>query len=202
MNLGFLFSLEVAFPAVLLLIFSSLFLLLGRSWRWMVLILTVQYLGVFLLITVNWPLPMAAVKLIAGWMSAALLGLGMHYSPEMWREVYFSPSGRFFRLLAAGLVGMVLFSVVPQVNVLLPAVPQYNSWGSLVLVGMGLLQIGLSAQPFRVVVGLLSVLSGFEIVYASVESSALVAGMLAGVHLGLALAGAYLLMAPALEEPV
>jgi len=42
-----------------------------------------------------------------------------------------------------------------------------------------------------VIVGLLTVLAGFEIMYAAVESSALVTALLAVVNLGLALAGAY-----------
>jgi hypothetical protein len=50
--------------------------------------------------------------------------------------------------------------------------------------------------------GLLTVLSGFEILYSAVEVSALVTGLLAGVNLGLALVGAYLLLAPTLEEEV
>ncbi len=67
-----------------------------------------------------------------------------------------------------------------------------NRMGSLLLAGMGLLQLGTSAQPFRVVLGLLTVLSGFEIIYAAVESSTLVAALLAAINLSLALTGAYL----------
>jgi hypothetical protein len=73
-------------------------------------------------------------------------------------------------------------------------------WGGLILIGIGLLHLGLTAQPLRVVLGLLTVLSGFEILYAAVESATLVAGLLAGVNLGLALVGAYLLVSPGLEE--
>jgi hypothetical protein len=57
---------------------------------------------------------------------------------------------------------------------------------------MGLLHLGISAQPFRVVLGLLTVLAGFEILYAAVESSTLVAALLSAINLSLALAGAYL----------
>jgi hypothetical protein len=48
--------------------------------------------------------------------------------------------------------------------------------------------------------GLLTVLSGFEILYAAVESSILITGLLAAVTLGLAVVGAYLLTAPTMEE--
>jgi hypothetical protein len=51
-----------------------------------------------------------------------------------------------------------------------------------------------------VTLGLLTVLGGFEIFYAAVEDSTLVTGLLAGVDLGLALLGAYLISLPVLGE--
>jgi hypothetical protein len=70
----------------------------------------------------------------------------------------------------------------------------------MILIALGLLHLGLTSQPFRVVLGLLTVLSGFEILYAAVESSILITGLLAAVTLGLAMLGAYLITAPTLEE--
>ena len=67
------------------------------------------------------------------------------------------------------------------------------AWGSLLLMGMGLLQLGTSATPLRVVLGLLTVLAGFEIIYAAVESSTLVAALLSTINLSLALTGVYML---------
>jgi hypothetical protein len=67
------------------------------------------------------------------------------------------------------------------------------AWGSLVLIGLGLLHLGITSDPFRVVLSLLSLMAGFEILYASVESSILVAALLAVVNLGLALTGAFFL---------
>jgi hypothetical protein len=46
---------------------------------------------------------------------------------------------------------------------------------------------------------LLTAFSGFEIIYAVIETSLLVTGLLAVVNLGLALVGAYLLIAPTME---
>jgi hypothetical protein len=66
--------------------------------------------------------------------------------------------------------------------------------------GLGMLHLGMTIQPFRVILGLLTVLSGFEALYAALESSILVAAMLATVNLGLALVGAYLLTARKAEE--
>jgi len=72
--------------------------------------------------------------------------------------------------------------------------------GALILIGLGLLHLGFTAVPFRIILALLTVLSGFEIIYAGVEKSTLVAGLLAGVNLGLAMVGAYLLVTSIGEE--
>ena len=72
--------------------------------------------------------------------------------------------------------------------------------GTIVLIGIGWLQLGSSDQVPRIVVGLLTVMAGFEVFYAAVEGSILVAGMLAVVTLGLGLVGAYLLTAAAPQD--
>jgi hypothetical protein len=110
--------------------------------------------------------------------------------------------GRLFHLFVAGIVVIIVITVVPRVNVIIPGIGLPVIAGSLILLGMGMLHLGMTAQPFRVILGLLTTLSGFEIVYAALESSVLVAAMLAVVNLGLALVGAYLLTtrAPEPEE--
>jgi hypothetical protein len=144
---------------------------------------------------------LALVKILAGWMTGVVLVISVMTSPGTWvEEERAQPSGVLFRLLAAGLVGMVIVSIAPKVAIWMPGVDPRQVWGGLILCGMGLLHLGLTAQPLRVVLGLLTVLSGFEILYAAVESSTLVAGLLAGVNLGLALVAAYLLAAPGMEE--
>jgi hypothetical protein len=64
----------------------------------------------------------------------------------------------------------------------------------LLLVGLGVLHLGMTLQPPRVVVALLTVLAGFEILYASVENSVLVAALLSALTLLLALVGSYLII--------
>jgi len=44
---------------------------------------------------------------------------------------------------------------------------------------MGLILLGSTSDIFRVILGLLSMLTGFETLYAAVEGSVLVAGLLA-----------------------
>ena len=73
-------------------------------------------------------------------------------------------------------------------------------WYVLLLAGMGLLQMGMTSQPLRMVIGLLTFLAGSEIIYSALENSVLVAGLLAAIDLSLALIGAYLMAAPSMKD--
>lgn len=195
----------LAYPAVILVTFTSLMLLIHTDWRWIILTLAVQYLGVFLLVFSVWPLELAALKIVAGWIASAVLGFSIFEAvkaePSVWqRTEKFSPSGRLFRLIAAGLVFIIIFSISPKLVEWIEILEVIQAVGASTLIGMGLLHLGLTAQPFRVIIGLLTFLSGFEILIAAVEVSALVAGLLTVVSLGLALIGSYLLLAPNMEE--
>jgi hypothetical protein len=53
----------------------------------------------------------------------------------------------------------------------------------------------MTSEILNVILGLLTVLTGFEILYAAIESSILVSGLLAVTNLGLGIAGSYLLIA-------
>jgi hypothetical protein len=183
---------------LILAIAASLAVFVLERWRWNIIALAVQYAAVFWLMTQIWPVGLAAVKLVAGWMAGAALGASQ--PPEEVEESFRGRSGLIFRVFATALVWIVIFSITPDVKSWLP-LPDVQVWSSLGLVGMGLLQLGMTNSPLRIVLGLLTVLSGFEILYAAVESSVLVAGLLAMVTLGLALVGAYLIAASVTEEP-
>ena len=60
--------------AVIIIMISSLGIILSRNWREGVIALAIQYIGVFWLVSLSWPLGLAAVKLVVGWMSGAVLG--------------------------------------------------------------------------------------------------------------------------------
>ncbi len=216
-----------ALPAVLLVALTSLVLLINPDWLLSLIALAAQYVGVFILVALVWPLEMAAAKLVTGWMAAAILGLAVfgllndrsipkagkavedqaglsEEAPKSVPNVRYAtpsfPSSRVFRLLAAILICLGVLSIAPEIIQWVPGIQLEQVWGGLLLIGIGLLQVGFTGHTFRTVLGLLTMLAGFEILYAVVESSTLVEGLLAGVNLILALAGAYLLTAPSMEE--
>lgn len=184
-------------PVIILLVTTTL-LVISRPWRYIILMLAVQYLAVAWLVSVAWPIGLAAVKLVVGWMSAAILGASQTDAQPAEKDGIFL-SGYLFRLSAVGVVWLMVFSVAPSVSQWFAA-PMPLLWGSLLLIGAGLLQMGMSGEPFGVFVGLLTTLAGFEVLYASIESSVLVAGLQALVNLGLALTGSYLMIVETLGE--
>ena len=165
--------------------------------RWLIIFLAAQYFGILILTLPHWPLGMASVKVVAGWMSAAILGMTRSGLPREDKSERHSnlPRGRLFRLFAAGIVLLIVSTVTPRVDAIMADAGFAVTSGSLLLIGMGLLHLGVTNHILRVTVGLMTALSGFEILYATVEGSILVAGMLAIINLGLALAGSYLLIA-------
>jgi hypothetical protein len=182
------------FSSILILaaVAAALLMLLSDNWRWTIAGLAIQYLVVFLLVAQIWPIGLAAIKLVAGWLAGVLLS--MVNSPALLEETYFSSrSARIFRLFSAGLILMIVFAVTPSVNILLP-IPYHYLLIGLMLIGMGVLQFGISQRHLRVILGLLTLLSGFEVIYSSLEGSALLAAILAAITLALGLIGSTILM--------
>jgi len=164
-------------------------------------LLAVQYLGMFVLILQHWPLGMGSVKVVAGWMSAAILGMtrsGLSSTEPNEESIW--PRGRMFRLFAAAIILLIIIVVTPSVDNIMADAGFPVTSGGLLLVGMGLLHLGITARILPVTIGLVTVLAGFEILYSSVEGSVLVAALLAVINLGLALVGSYLMIASQAQE--
>jgi hypothetical protein len=199
----------ISWIAVGLLLVTSVGLLLSRDWRWSLGFLAAQYLGMFWLVTLHWPFGLASIKLVTGWMASATLGVTrldlsdglqrLQTLEESQRQEMLEsaqmPQGRSFRLFASAIVVILVIAITPQVEMIIPGIGRPVIVGGLLLAGMGLLHLGLTAEILRVTLGLLTVMAGFELLYATVETSVLLAGLLSIVNLGLALAGAYLMTA-------
>ena len=193
----------LSLPAAILVFVTGTIILVSWDWRIRIGSLAVQYVGVFFLVALSWPLELAAVKLIAGLMASAGLALAMRNTSAV-----ISASDRLlisdilFRVIAAILAGLFAITGGSKIIELFPEISREQSYGALVLIVLGLIHLGLTLQSSRVVIGLLTVLSGFGILYAAVESSILIAGLLAVITMSLSIVGAYLLNAATLEDSV
>jgi hypothetical protein len=211
--LDYLFSLS----SLIMISLTSLVLLVVKQARHSLVVISVQYFGVFLSILAIWPFNLALIKLLTGWVTVLILFLAMPAS-QMVAELE-SPSDtrsrspsrviarvlimmpeQFFRLLAAGMVLLVVISLTPKTSAWIPGVDFEHLIAGLLLMSLGLLSLGLAGRIMQTFIGLFTYLSGFEIIYAGIESSALVAGLMAGVTLALALICSYFLSMQTLEK--
>lgn len=189
-----------AWIAVVIIIVTSVGLLIARDWRASIILLALQYLAMFILALLHLPLGMASVKVVAGWMSSAILGMTRSGLPNDLDEESMWPRGRLFRLFAASIVGIIVAGATPSVDTIMADAGFAVTAGGLLLIGMGLLHLGITSKILRVTLGLMTILAGFEVLYATVEGSVLVVALLAVINLGLALVGSYLMIASSSRE--
>jgi hypothetical protein len=196
----------ISILAVCILTIAVIFLIVARDWRVRITSLSVIYGGVFVLVFLSWPITLALVKLVAGWMSGAILGMALtNYSKEGFKFDATQPdvlirgntqsiwANRIFQIFFCALIILVVLSVTHKLIDIVPSITYEQAFAGLLLIGMGLLQLSQVSEPDGVCLGLLVFLAGFETLYAVVETSTLLAGLLASVNLGIALVGAYLI---------
>ncbi|MDX9991195.1 MAG: hypothetical protein RBS68_04005, partial [Anaerolineales bacterium] len=125
-----------------------------------------------------------------GWMAAAILGITLSNRAD------FLPvqTSRIFKFFLALVVMGAAVQAVSVVSEWLPVASSSLALAGLLLIAQGILQLGMTVDPFRVSLGLLTTLSGFELLSAPLDNSILVAALLAAVTLGIALIGSYLLL--------
>jgi len=109
-----------------------------------------------------------------------------------------SLAGFSFRLLAALFVGLAVYSLSKYYS--LPKVPSDIGFACYWLASLGLLVLMLTEEPLKAGMGLLTVITGFELFYAALEHSLSVAGFLGIANFLIALAIAYLTPSTALRR--
>jgi hypothetical protein len=96
------------------------------------------------------------------------------------------------RLLLAVIVSLLVLGIARQPAYQLPIVAGPHNLAIYAMVGLGLLGLASTIEPLPAGMGLLMVLSGFELFYSAVEQSPAMLATLAAANLLIALAIAYL----------
>ncbi|MBI5352633.1 MAG: hypothetical protein HZB50_08370 [Chloroflexi bacterium] len=181
----------------LIFVTATTMLIINRDWRISLGALALQYTAVFWLVTLHLPFVMGSAKLITGWMVVATMGmtrLGISTTDDD-AEEFSLLHGGWYRLILMSIVALVTFGATTRIETIIPGMGLPVIAGGILLIGAGVVHLGVTSDLLRVILALLTVLSGFEILYAAVESSMLVAGFLSVVSLGMGLVGSYLLLA-------
>ncbi|MCC7117813.1 MAG: hypothetical protein IT310_04750 [Anaerolineales bacterium] len=184
----------ISWVIVVVILLSSGLILISKDWRYQLGALALQYLAAFWLVTRHQPFVIGSVKLVTGWMVVTVLGMTRLGLDEN-AQTTSTPENRGFPTALVLVIAFLAFGVAPRIEAAMPGLGLPVITGGLLLIGAGLMQLGLTSNILRVVISLLTLLIGFEIIYAAIENSILVTGLLASVNLGLGLLGAYLLLA-------
>jgi len=183
--------------AVALLLLAAGINLTRRQWALNILALGLQYVCMFLLILeVRSPL-LAAIKLIVGLMVTLMLYMTLSTSGlieplHVRRRI---TSGEIFRGTIAILLVLVSYIAAPRLQQ--SAFSQVSVTllkASLGLMLFGLFQMGSITEPLYLVIGLLTFLAGFELLYANLEFSRVLEALFTAVNLSLALVGSYFIV--------
>lgn len=187
---------ELAIVASIAVALTGALLILSDNRRLLLATLAAQYVFVAWLVGLSLPLQVAAAKLVAGLLACAIIAValanvgwsGQFVTPET------IPSGMIFRTIAVCLVLLAALGLGGDIWSTLPKISTVASYGATFLIALGLLQLGFQEESVKVGIGLLTIISGFEVVYTTIEPSLAVMALLAAVHLGIAVVVSYLLL--------
>jgi hypothetical protein len=106
------------------------------------------------------------------------------------------PGGRFFRAATVLFVAAAAWGVAAPSASATGALAASRLTSAVMILAMGLLQLGLSQEQGAAALGLLTALAGFEVFYTGLEPSLALRAVLAAIMLGIALVSSVLLEMP------
>ncbi len=177
-------------------------ILVGRDWRLLILTLLAQYILVGLSLSRLVRPDIATLKVMIGAFICPILFLSVRqvsfkpsliaiFSKERQRRV--SPTGFMFRLFAALL--MILVAITLGQTFRLPGLSPNLTIAVYWLLLVGLTILIITERPIKAGIGLLTIFTGFDLLYTTLERSLLITGLWGAVNLLLALAIGYLIVA-------
>lgn len=190
-------------PPVIIGLMASIINLSRRSALLNLVALAIQYMAVFFLMTDLRTIGLAFVKLLVGLAAVSLLFISLSSINKIdIRFKFHYPSvSEAFRATSGLVMITIILLFLPDIKaIIFPAINDLLLLMSFCLMIIGLIQIGTSQKPLFIFIGLLTFISGFELLYAALEFSVLLESIFAGVNLGLALVASYCLIKDAEEE--
>jgi hypothetical protein len=165
-------------------------IILVEDWRYRLALVAIIELIGFILIVQIWPIALASVKLISGWMGIALLATTFSFSSSGIAPL--SPiSSRVFRLMLVTFGWLLVLVSAERFNEWLP-ISYTNLFIGMVFFISGMIYLALRMNSIDTVLGLLIFFEGFDVIYSSLEGSALITGIFGIIIISICLTGSYL----------
>ncbi len=178
-----------AFLIILSIVLSGAILVLEDR-RYRLAVLAVIELIGFILIVQIWPIALALVKLISGWMGIALLTFAF-IPGDIKKESNEPIPSKIFRLMLGVFGWIIVLTSIQGLNEWLP-ISYTNLFIGLIFFIIGMISLSLGLKTFDIILSLLVFLQGFDIIYSSLEGSALVTAMFAVIIISICLTGSFL----------
>jgi hypothetical protein len=208
-----LFAFLAGVPAMAGLVLTALIMFLTSDWRLSLTALLVQYIFVGLALTRFIQAEVALVKILVGVLAVSILYLtARRVQEEAGSQQTVETSSRLLGLSirwGAGPLGLPLRLLTVVLLTLglvrlftgyrFPLAPADISFVVFWMGGLGIMGLALSGDPLRVATAMLTILAGFDLVFAALEPSLTIAGFWGALTLMAALAFSYLAMAHALN---
>jgi len=178
-----------AFLIILSIILSGAILVLEDRRHRLAVLAIIELIG-FILIVQIWPIALALVKLISGWMGIALLTFAFIPS-DIKKESNEPIPTKIFRLMLGVFGWIIVLTSIQGLNEWLP-ISYTNLFIGLIFFIIGMISLSLGLKTFDIILSLLVFLQGFDIIYSSLEGSALVTAMFAVIIISICLTGSFL----------
>ena len=180
-----------------LVLLAALVNLVRRQWVVNLVALTVQFLFLFPIVRSILPLELALIQPFTGLMVTLILYLTLMNvgGIEPGNLIIRPSSGEIFRGLSGLLLLAMLYTFLPSLQQeVFPLVSSDHLYLSIGLILLGLMQLGTIREPFYLSIGILTFLSGFQLLYYGLDYSFLLEALLVAVNLLLAIVGAYFIV--------
>ena len=184
------------------LIFTAGTILVTRDWRLLILAVLLQYILVGLILSRLVRPDIAVLKTMIGaficpilFLSARQVAVNIPSVPAIIQQEWRNPAatGWVFRLLTSLVILLVTVTVGEMFE--LPSLSPTLTIAIYWLVLIGLTTLIITEDPLKTGIGLLTILTGFDLFYTTLEHSLLITGLWGAANLLIALAISYLIIA-------
>lgn len=185
------------------MIIAAGLLLIAGDWRLAIGAVTAQYVFAVVLFAQVLPPQVAGVKLLIGLMSCLILflsatqaearrkAMGGEQASLLQMRGTTLPTGLPFRTIAALIIALSTWAIAGRPESVLPEVSSDVSLAVFALSGASVMVIALTEAPLEIGLGLLTLLTGFELFYHAVEPSLAAIALLSMAHFGIAVVTGY-----------
>lgn len=183
---------------------AALLNLVRRQWSLNLIALVLQFIFIIPSLLKLFPIQIALIQPFSGIMVSLMLFLTLNQVGGI-EKIKLSRNltpGEIFRALAGiFLLSIISFFLEDFQKDVFPTIPMEHLYISVGLMLTGIMQLGTIREPLYLAIGLLTFLSGFQLLYSALEFSYLLEALFVAVNLLLGMVGSFFIVKNAESSP-